>query len=69
MFGMELNTKSKQQMVENHYGKDYMKTGFNSDNDLPLNKPQKSYAMAIIIRSVFEAGGKLYSQVFLDDCL
>ena len=39
-----------------------MKTKFNSDDDLPLNKP-------LIIRSVFEENGKLYQQVFLDDTL
>ena len=53
---------------ENDYGKDYMKIKFNSDDDLPLNKPLKFHAMTIIIRSVFEEGGKLYPQVFLDDC-
>ena len=36
---------------------------FNSDNDLPLNKPLKFHAMTIIIRSVFE-DGKLYLKVF-----
>ena len=45
-----------------------MKIKFNSDNDLPLNKPLKFHLMTIIIRSVFE-GGKLYLQVFLDDAL
>ena len=54
---------------ENDYGKDYMKIKFNSDDDLPLNKPLKFHAMTIIIRSVFEEGGKLYPQVFLDDAL
>ena len=54
---------------ENHYRKDYMKIKFNSDNDLPLNKPLKFHAMTIIIRSVFEEGGKLYPQIFLDDVL
>ena len=54
---------------ENDYGKDYMKIKFNSDDDLPLNKPLKFHAMTIIIRSVFEEGGKLYPQVFLDDTL
>ena len=52
---------------ENDYGKDYMKIKFNSDDDLPLNKPLKFHAMTIIIRSVFEEDGKLYPQVFLDD--
>ena len=51
------------------YEKDYMKIKFNSDDDLPLNKPLKFHAMTIIIRSVFEEGGKLYPQVFLDDTL
>ena len=46
-----------------------MKTKFNSNNDLPVNKPLKFHAMAIIIRSVFEEDGKLYPQVFLDDTL
>ena len=45
---------------ENHYGKDYMKIKFNSDDDLPWNKPLKVHAMTIIIRSVFEEGVKLY---------
>ena len=54
---------------DNDYGKDYMKIKFNSDNDLPLNKPLKFHAMTIIIKSFFEEGGKLSSQVFLDDAL
>ena len=54
---------------ENDYGEDYMKIKFNSDDDLPFNKPLKFHAMTIIIRSVFEEGGKLYPQVFLDDSL
>ena len=45
---------------ENNYGKDNMTIKFNSDADLPLNKSLKFHAMAIIIRSVFEEGGKLY---------
>ena len=49
---------------ENDYGKDYMKIKFNSDDDLPLNKPLKFHAMTIIFRSVFEEGDKLYPQVF-----
>ena len=52
---------------ENEYRKDYKKIKLNFDDDLPLNKPLKFYAMTIIIRSVFEECGKLYPQVFLDD--
>ena len=51
------------------YEKDYMKIKFNSDDNLPLNKPLKFHNMTIIIRSVFEEDGKLYPQVFLDDTL
>ena len=54
---------------ENDYEKDYMKIKFNSDDNLPLNKPLKFHMMTIIIRSVFEEDGKLYPEVFLDDTL
>ena len=53
----------------NNYEKDYMKIKFNSDDDLPLKKPLKFHAVTIIIRSLFEEGGKLYPQVVLDGCL
>ena len=48
------------------YEKDYLKIKFNSDDNLPLNKPLN---MTIIIRCVFSEGGKFYLQVFLDDTL
>ena len=54
---------------ENDYEKDYMKIKFNSDDDLPLNKPLKFHVMTIVIRSVFKEDGKLYPQIFLDDTL
>ena len=54
---------------ECNYENDYMKIKFNSDDDLPLNKPLKFHLMTITIRSVFEEDGKLYLQVFLDDTL
>ena len=44
-----------------------MKIKFNSDDDLPLNKPLKFHNMTINIRSVFEEDGKLYLQVSVDD--
>ena len=46
-----------------------MKIKFNSDYNLPLNKPLKFHMMTIIIRSVYEEDGNLYPQVFLDDAL
>ena len=51
------------------YEKDCMRIKFNSDDDLPLNKPLKFHMMTITIRFVFEEDGKLYPQVFLDDTL
>ena len=63
----EINTRNGG--IENEYEKDYMKIKFNSDDDIPLNKPLKFYNMAVTIRSVFEEDVKLYPQVFLDDTL
>ena len=51
------------------YEKDYMNIKFNSDDDLPLNKPLKFYSMTITIRSLFEEDGKLYLKVSPDDTL
>ena len=67
--GIKNEIKAINSGKENNYGKDYMRTKFNFDHDLPLNKPLKFYAMTIIIRFVFEKGGKFYPQVFLDDTL
>ena len=49
------------------YEKDYMKIKFNSDDNLPLNKPLEFCLMTITIRCVFSEGGKFYPQLFLDD--
>ena len=46
-----------------------MKIKFNSNDDLPLNKPLQFHAMTIIVRSFFEEVTKLYPQLFLDDTL
>ena len=46
-----------------------MKIKFNSDDDLPSNKPLEFHTMTIIIRSIFEEDGKFYTQFYLDDCL
>ena len=51
------------------YSKDYMKIKFNSDDNLPLNKPLKFYQMTVTIRYVFSEDNKLYPQVFLDEAL
>ena len=49
---------------ECNYEKDYMKIKFNSDDNLPLNKPLKFHNTLITIRSVFKENGKLHPQVF-----
>ena len=54
---------------EYDYEKNYVKIKFNSDDNLPLNKPLNFHNMTITIRSVFKEDGKLYPQVFLDDTL
>ena len=51
------------------YEKGYMEIKFNSDDDLPLNKPLKVHNMTITMRFVFEDDSKPYLQVFLDDSL
>ena len=51
------------------YEKDYMKIKFNSDDDLPWNKPLKFHNTIITIKSVFKEDGKRYPQVFLADTL
>ena len=51
------------------YGKDLKKIRFESNDDLPLNKPIKLRILTIIIRCVFSENGKFYPQFFLDDAL
>ena len=46
-----------------------MKIKFETDDDLPLNKPLKFPTMTITVRSVFEEDGKFYSQIYLYGCL
>ena len=46
-----------------------MKIQFNSDDNLPLNKPLKFRLMTITIRSVFSESGKFYPQLFLHNTL
>ena len=67
--GIKNEIKTINEGKENDYEKDYLKIKFNSDNDLPLNKPLKFHNMTITIISVFEENGNLYLQVFLDDTL
>ena len=47
----------------------YARSGVNTDDDLPLNKPLKFPMLTIIIRCDFQKGEKLYPQIYLDECL
>ena len=42
---------------------------FNTDDDLPLNKPLKLHLLTIIVRCIFEEDDKFYLLLHLDDCL
>ena len=46
-----------------------MKNKFGADDNLQLNKPFKLRMLTIIVKSVFQEGKKLYSQIYLDECL
>ena len=67
--GIKNEIKTINEGKENDYEKDYLKIKFNSDNDLPLNKPLKFHNMTITIISFFEENDNLYPRVFLDDTL
>ena len=49
--------------------KDFMKTKFNSDDDIPLNRELYFPTITVVIRCVFAKDGKYYPRIFLDDCL
>ena len=46
-----------------------MKIKFDTDDNLPLNKPLKLRMLTIIVRTDFEEDSKFYPQFYLDECL
>ena len=46
-----------------------MKTKFDSDDNLPLNKTIEIHIVTVVIRAAFHENNKHYSQVVLDECL
>ena len=52
----EIETINGGEKVE--YGKDFKKFRFESNDDLPINKPIKLHLLAIVIRSIFSEDGK-----------
>ena len=63
----EIETINGDKKIE--YAKDFIKIKFDSDDNLPLNKPLKFPTMIIIVRFLFEEDGKFYPQINLDECL
>ena len=51
------------------YGKDLKRIRFESNDNLPVNKPMKLRLLTIIIRYVFSEGSNFYPQLFLEDAL
>ena len=43
-----------------------MKTKFDLDDDLPLNKPIDIYSVTIVVTAIFYESSKYCPQVFLD---
>ena len=50
-------------------GKIFKKIRFESNDDLPLNKPIKLHLLITIFGCLFSEDGKFYLQLFLDDAL
>ena len=51
-----------------NYDEKYIKTKFNSDDKLPLNKTIEIPSMVIAVRATFLGNKKYYPQVLLDEC-
>ena len=51
------------------YGKDFMKSKFNTGDNWSLNKPLKLHLLIIIVRYIFDEDGKFYPQLDLHDSL
>ena len=46
-----------------------MKIKFDTNANLPLNKPLKVHILTAVTKCVFEKNDKLYPQIYFDDCL
>ena len=51
------------------YDKDYMKTKFESNDNLPTGNIVNMHQVTIIVRSIFAQNGTFYPQLCLDDAL
>ena len=68
-YGIKNEIETINRGKKGEYNKDFMKIKFNTDDNLPLNKPLKLHLLTIIVRCIFEEDGKFYPQFYLDDCL
>ena len=68
---MKLKIKLKQYVVTNQLNrlKDFMKTKFESNDDLPLGKILSIPVCIITVGSVFQEDKNYYPQVYLHECL
>ena len=67
--GIKNEIKTINGAKKSEYGKDFMKIKFNTDDNLPLNKPLKLHLLTIIVRHIFEKDGKFYPHLYFDDYL
>ena len=65
--GVKKETETINSGNRDEYGKIFLKITFESNDDLPLNKPIKLRLLTIIIGHVFSEDGNFYPQLFLDD--
>ena len=54
---------------EGDYDKDFMKSNFDADANLPSNKLLKQHILKIVVRSFLKENGKYYLQICLEKCL
>ena len=54
---------------EGGYDKDFMKSNFDADANLPSNKLLKQHILKIVARSFLKENGKYYLQICLEKCL
>ena len=67
--GIKNETETINSGKKGEYSKYVMNIKFNTDYNLPLNKPLKLYLLTITVRCIFEQYSTFYPQLYLDDCL
>ena len=66
--GIRNDIKTINGSEKDEYEKDFMKVKFNTDENLPLNKPLKLHLLTIMVICIFEEANEFYPQLYLDDC-